>query len=67
MGPNGSYCSPPLSSDPLDLYSFHQDEECARQTYEQVCSAYERIFKKLGLNCYKGREFSRMLFLLMRQ
>jgi prolyl-tRNA synthetase len=37
-----------------DLYSFHRDEECARQTYEQVCDAYERIFQKLELNCYKG-------------
>jgi hypothetical protein len=38
----------------LDLYSFHRDEECARQTYDQVCDAYERIFQKLELKCFKG-------------
>ena len=37
-----------------DLYSFHQDDECARRTYDEVCSAYERIFQKLELKCYKG-------------
>ncbi|CAF3482702.1 unnamed protein product [Rotaria socialis] len=36
-----------------DLYSFHRDEECARVVYDQVCDAYERIFKKLELNCFK--------------
>ena len=38
----------------LDMYSFHRDEECARQIYDQVCDAYGRIFEKLELNCYKG-------------
>ena len=38
----------------LDLYSFHRDEECARQIYDQVCDAYERIFQKLELKCFKG-------------
>lgn len=36
------------------MYSFHRDEECARQVYDQVCDAYSRIFEKLELNCYKG-------------
>ena len=38
----------------LDMYSFHRDEECARRVYDQVCDAYERIYDKLELNCYKG-------------
>lgn len=37
-----------------DLYSFHRTEQCARQTYDEVCRAYERIFDKLELKCYKG-------------
>jgi prolyl-tRNA synthetase len=36
------------------MYSFHRDEECARHIYDQVCDAYERIFQKLELNCFKG-------------
>ncbi|CAF0788299.1 unnamed protein product [Adineta ricciae] len=36
-----------------DLYSFHRSEECAQQVYEQVCDAYERIFQKLELKCFK--------------
>jgi len=38
----------------LDMYSFHRDEECARQIYDQVCNAYGRIFQKLELNCFQG-------------
>jgi len=36
------------------MYSFHRDEQCARQVYDQVCDAYSRIFQKLELNFYKG-------------
>ncbi|CAF1105522.1 unnamed protein product [Adineta steineri] len=36
-----------------DLYSFHRDEDCAHQIYEQVCDAYERIFQKLELSSFK--------------
>ncbi len=36
------------------MYSFHRDEECARQIYDQVCNAYGRIFQKLELNCFQG-------------
>ena len=32
-----------------DAYSFHASAECLRETYEKLFSAYENIFKKLGL------------------
>ena len=38
----------------VDMYSFHRSEECARQTYDHVCRAYERIFEKLELKYFKG-------------
>jgi len=41
----------------LDMYSFHRNEECARQIYDQVCNAYERIFQKLELNFFKGLDY----------
>ena len=37
-----------------DLYTFDKDEESARETYEDVCQAYERLFAKLGLPSLKG-------------
>ncbi|XP_068176100.1 probable proline--tRNA ligase, mitochondrial [Antennarius striatus] len=34
-----------------DMYSFDVSEESAVQTYESVCEAYTRLFKRLGLHC----------------
>ncbi len=39
------------------MYSFHRDEECAHQIYDQVCNAYERIFQKLELKFFKGLDY----------
>jgi prolyl-tRNA synthetase len=36
-----------------DLYSFHADLACARETYALVCDAYARIFGALGLDFVK--------------
>ncbi|XP_017782213.1 PREDICTED: probable proline--tRNA ligase, mitochondrial [Nicrophorus vespilloides] len=36
-----------------DLYSFDLNMELARATYDQVCEAYERIFKLIGINFVK--------------
>lgn len=33
----------------MDLYSFHETESCATETYNLVCDAYDRIFKRLGV------------------
>ena len=37
-----------------DMYSFDVDEDKAMETYEEVCLAYERIFKRLDLPAVKG-------------
>ena len=39
---------------PPDMYSFDVNEETAGETYDEVCSAYERIFKRLDLPIVKG-------------
>lgn len=36
-----------------DLYTFDTNSEKAAQTYDLVSESYEKIFKKLGLNCMK--------------
>ncbi len=33
-----------------DAYSFHTDEECLKQTYQQMYQAYCNIFERLGLD-----------------
>lgn len=33
-----------------DAYSFHLDEDCLQQTYEQMHQAYSNIFGRMGLN-----------------
>lgn len=33
-----------------DAYSFHLDDECLQQTYEQMHQAYTSIFSRMGLN-----------------
>jgi prolyl-tRNA synthetase len=39
------------------MYSFHRNEECAHQIYDQVGNAYEKIFQKLELNFFKGLDY----------
>ena len=36
------------------MYSFDVSEEEASETYDDVCKAYETIFKKLCLPVFKG-------------
>jgi prolyl-tRNA synthetase len=48
-----------------DLYTFHGSEECAANTYEQVCQAYLNIFKRLGLSVFKGFASHLSRFLLV--
>ncbi|GBG23977.1 Proline--tRNA ligase [Hondaea fermentalgiana] len=33
----------------MDMYSFHETEACALETYADVCDAYARIFRRLGV------------------
>ncbi|MDQ7051042.1 MAG: proline--tRNA ligase [Enterobacterales bacterium] len=33
-----------------DAYSFHTNDECLEQTYQQMYQAYSRIFERLGLD-----------------
>ena len=37
-----------------DLYSFDEDEETAKQSYEQVVGAYNSLFTSLGLDYHQG-------------
>lgn len=39
-----------------DLYSFDRDQSSATITYNRVCQAYEKIFKRIGVKFIKGRE-----------
>lgn len=39
-----------------DLYSFDKDQMSAVTTYERVCHAYEKIFKRIGVAYTKGIE-----------
>lgn len=49
-----------------DLYSFHSDSESHNQFYETVAEAYQKVFKRLGLETYRvkasggifGKEYS---------
>jgi len=34
-----------------DAYSFHRDENSLQETYKKVYNAYEKIFKRCGLDC----------------
>ena len=36
----------------MDAYSFHADEACLDQTYQDMSAAYHRIFKRCGLEAY---------------
>ena len=36
----------------MDAYSFHADETCLDQTYQDMSAAYHRIFKRCGLEAY---------------
>lgn len=38
-----------------DLYTFDVDEEKALESYEEVCSAYDSIFSRIGVEFVKGR------------
>jgi len=38
-----------------DMYSFHADEEDIMRFYDNVCTSYENILKKLGLDFVKVR------------
>ena len=40
-----------------DMYSFDVSEESAKETYLQVCKAYEQILYKLELPIIKGLTF----------
>lgn len=39
-----------------DMYAFDADQEASKVTYNQVCDAYEKLFKNLGVEvkCVKG-------------
>ncbi len=45
-----------------DLYTFDCNEDEANKTYEKVCNAYERIFKRLDLSVVKGIKRSLLIF-----
>ena len=36
----------------MDAYSFHADEDCLDQTYQDMSAAYHRVFKRCGLEAY---------------
>mmetsp|Transcript_5088 Transcript_5088/g.6011 ORF Transcript_5088/g.6011 Transcript_5088/m.6011 type:complete len:167 (-) Transcript_5088:1501-2001(-) len=38
-----------------DMYSFHADEEDIMRFYDNVCTSYENILKKLGLDFVKEK------------
>lgn len=38
----------------IDMYTFDVSEEAASETYQEVCGAYELIFKALSLPVVKG-------------
>lgn len=38
-----------------DMYSFDVSEEAAKETYVQVCKAYEQILQRLKLPVVKGK------------
>ncbi|CAF0765414.1 unnamed protein product [Didymodactylos carnosus] len=44
-----------------DLYSFHLNEENAKKIYDDICSAYERIFKQLNVPFIKVAANSGMM------
>ena len=44
-----------------DMYSFDTTEESAGKTYDEVCAAYERIFRRLNLPVVKGEENEHLL------
>nr|CAI5818333.1 unnamed protein product [Callosobruchus analis] len=37
-----------------DMYSFDTDETSAKDTYNDICASYDRIFDKLDMECVKG-------------
>ena len=37
-----------------DLYTFDEDMDCAKVSYDEICSAYETIFRRLGLDFIKA-------------
>jgi prolyl-tRNA synthetase len=37
-----------------DMYTFHLNDSCVEQTYNDVCKAYETTFDKLDLNYLKA-------------
>lgn len=41
-----------------DLYTFDVDIETAKDTYETVGEAYNKIFSKIGIDFVKGKFFS---------
>lgn len=41
-----------------DLYTFDADFETARDTYEIVCQAYNKIFSRIGIDFVKGGIFA---------
>lgn len=40
-----------------DLYTFDEDIETAKNTYEMVCEAYNSIFSRIGIDFVKGVYF----------
>ena len=37
-----------------DMYSFHLSKECAENTYQEICKAYESLFNRLDLQFIKA-------------
>lgn len=37
-----------------DMYSFDVDVETSKTSYKEVCSAYDKIFKQIGVNFIKS-------------
>lgn len=37
-----------------DMYSFHLSQECAEDTYQDICKAYENLFTRLDLQFIKA-------------
>lgn len=38
-----------------DLYTFDDSVEAAQDTYQEICSAYDRIFHRLRIPFLKGK------------
>lgn len=49
-----------------DMYSFNTSLESAKQTYDEICKSYDRVFERIGIDFIKGLQIVLAIEMVVR-